>query len=168
MARHHRAQRPASGQTEALLETRTSKQELETSPPSRPDGAPEPNSSAGDRQQLDQLLATAPGVAADGRSIGGSSVTRAWRGGEATPSSRAVSFEEWLEWLLTTRVTEKSGTFTRFDLTQAVAATLPAGTASTEVEATVNRALASPASCRSVITGANAAQSMPRRTVATT
>ena len=38
------------------------------------------------------------------------------------------SFEEWLDWLLTTRVTEKDGTFTRFDLTQAVAAELPAGT----------------------------------------
>ena len=57
---------------------------------------------------------------------------------------RTVSFEEWLDWLLTTRVTEKDGTFTRFDLVQAVAAELPAGTPITVVESTVSRALASP------------------------
>ena len=38
-----------------------------------------------------------------------------------------MTFDEWLDWLLTDTVTEKSGTFTRFDLTQAVAAALPAG-----------------------------------------
>lgn len=58
---------------------------------------------------------------------------------------RVVGFEEWLEWLLTERVTEKSGTFTRFDLTQAVASTLPSGTSLAVVEATVDRALASSA-----------------------
>lgn len=57
----------------------------------------------------------------------------------------AESFEEWLEWLLTERVTEKSGTFTRFDLTQAIASTLPSDTSLAVVEATVDRALASSA-----------------------
>ncbi len=42
-------------------------------------------------------------------------------------------------------MTEKSGTFNRFELTQAVAADLPAGASLTVVEATVNRALACPA-----------------------
>lgn len=58
---------------------------------------------------------------------------------------RVVGFEEWLEWLLTERVTEKSGTFTRFDLTRAIASTVPAGTSLAVVEATVDRALASAA-----------------------
>ncbi len=56
---------------------------------------------------------------------------------------RSVSFDEWVDWLVTSRVTEKSGTFTRFDLTQAVGAVLPAGTELATVERTVNRALAS-------------------------
>jgi AAA domain/TrwC relaxase/UvrD-like helicase C-terminal domain len=69
----------------------------------------------------------------------------AWQAGRSTPTIREVTFDEWVEWLLTTRVTEKSGTFTRFDLTQAVAAELPTGTTITDVETTVGRALASPA-----------------------
>ena len=55
-----------------------------------------------------------------------------------------MSFDEWVDWLVTTRVTEKSGTFTRFDLTQAVGAALPTDTSLAAVEATVNRAIASP------------------------
>jgi conjugative relaxase-like TrwC/TraI family protein len=63
----------------------------------------------------------------------------------STIAPRVVGFEEWLEWLLTERVTEKSGTFTRFDLTGAIASTVPAGTSLAVVEATVDRALASSA-----------------------
>jgi conjugative relaxase-like TrwC/TraI family protein len=91
--------------------------------------------------QLDQLLSAGTVVAAavdrwaiptDRRTTDGS--------GSAV---RAVSFEEWVDWLLTTRVTEKSGTFTRFDLASAVGSALPADTSLATLEATVNRALAS-------------------------
>ena len=67
-----------------------------------------------------------------------------WTAGGDGSAVRAVSFDEWVDWLVTTRVTEKSGTFTRFDLAQAVGSALPADTGLATVEATVNRALASP------------------------
>ncbi len=70
---------------------------------------------------------------------------RVWGSGGSTVTTRAVTFDEWVDRLLTTRVTEKSGTCTRFDLTQAIAVALPAGSTITLVEATVNRALATPA-----------------------
>ena len=70
---------------------------------------------------------------------------RVWGAGGSTVTTRIVTFDEWVDRLLSTRVTEKSGTFTRFGLTQAIAVVLPAGSTITLVEATVNRALATPA-----------------------
>ena len=67
-----------------------------------------------------------------------------WSGGESTVVPRVASFEEWPEWLLETRVTANDATFTRFDLTQAIASTLP-GTSITTIESMVQHALASPA-----------------------
>jgi conjugative relaxase-like TrwC/TraI family protein len=92
--------------------------------------------------ELDQLLAASsfPAEAVD-RWVIPTDRRTAGRDGSAV---RAVSFEEWVDWLVTNRVTEKSGTFTRFDLTQAVGAALPTDTSLAAVEATVNRALASP------------------------
>ena len=66
-----------------------------------------------------------------------------WSGGESTVVPRVASFEEWPEWLLETRVTANDATFTRFDLTQAIASTLP-GTSITTIESIVQGALASP------------------------
>jgi conjugative relaxase-like TrwC/TraI family protein len=95
--------------------------------------------------ELEKLLATVPGPPASGEHDRWFIRDATWHDGESTPAARAVSFDEWVDWLLTTRVTEKSGTFTRFDLTQAIAAVLPAGTTITAVETTVGQALASPA-----------------------
>jgi conjugative relaxase-like TrwC/TraI family protein len=67
-----------------------------------------------------------------------------WSAGESTVVPRVVEFEEWLEWLLETRVTANAGTFTRFDLTQAIASALH-GTSITTIESLVQRALASSA-----------------------
>lgn len=89
---------------------------------------------------LDQLLASA------GTTASAQSGRRDIPTHPATAGVLATaSFEEWLEWLLTERVTEKSGTFARFDLTQAIASTLPHDTSLAVVEATVDRALASAA-----------------------
>ena len=75
--------------------------------------------------QLEQLLASVvPAVARSGYVV--EDVT--WRAGIRQVSSRLVGFDEWLDWLLDTRVTAKTATFTRFDLTQAIAAALPAST----------------------------------------
>ncbi len=93
--------------------------------------------------ELEALLATAPTpvmVDSDRWIIHDTT----WRRGESTPNDRVVTFDEWLEWLLTTRVTDKSGTFNRFDLTQAIAAALPTSITLAAVEATTSRALASP------------------------
>ncbi len=68
-----------------------------------------------------------------------------WRHGVRSVTTRVVGFDEWLDWLLDHRVTVNDGTFTRHDLTRAVASTLPASTSVEVVEATVQRALASPA-----------------------
>ena len=90
--------------------------------------------------QLEQLLASVvPAVARSGYVV--EDVT--WRAGIRQVSSRLVGFDEWLDWLLDTRVTAHDGTFTRFDLTQAVASALPASTSIDVVETTVQRALAS-------------------------
>ena len=67
-----------------------------------------------------------------------------WSAGESTVVPRVVEFEEWLEWLLETRVTANAGTFTRFDLTQAIASELH-DTTITTIESLVQRALASSA-----------------------
>ena len=132
----------AAGQ--ALLETRTSKHQLDDFATLEAGWRTRAEQLGWGPTQLDQLLAATP----DPSPVDGGEpwVIRetSWRAGEATPLMRTVSFEEWLDWLLTTRVTEKAGTFTRFDLVQAVAAELPAGTPITVVESTVSRALASP------------------------
>ncbi len=92
--------------------------------------------------QFEQLLASmVPATMADGFVVEDES----WHGGVRTVSTRLVGFDEWLEWLLETRVTAHDGTFTRFDLTRAVASARPASTSVEVVEATVRRALASPA-----------------------
>ena len=69
----------------------------------------------------------------------------AWRHGVRSVTTRLVGFDEWLDWLLDHRVTAHDGTFTRFDLTRAVASALPVSTSVEVVEATVQRALGSPA-----------------------
>ena len=68
-----------------------------------------------------------------------------WRHGVRSVTTRLVGFDVWLDWLLDHRVTAHDGAFTRFDLTRAVASALPASTSVDVVEATVQRALASPA-----------------------
>jgi conjugative relaxase-like TrwC/TraI family protein len=92
--------------------------------------------------QLEALLADASAPAKSARQLW---VIREvqWQAGEPTRVTRVVGFEEWLDWLLTSRVTANDGTFTRFELTQAIAANVPAGTTIEAVEAVVQRALAS-------------------------
>ena len=92
--------------------------------------------------ELEQLLAA---VTVEPRPAGYVVEDVTWRAGTQSRRSRMVGFEEWLTWLLDTRVTAHDGAFTRFDLIQAVAATLPASTSIEIVEATAQRALASPA-----------------------
>jgi conjugative relaxase-like TrwC/TraI family protein len=137
----HRGVEGLDAKNQALLDTRPSKQvptdfaSVEEEWRQRADALP------WGPTQLDQLLSARPVVAA--------AVDRwvipsdRWTADGGRPAVRAVSFDEWVDWLVTTRVTEKSGTFTRFDLTQAVGAALPADTSLATLEATVNRALAS-------------------------
>lgn len=66
-----------------------------------------------------------------------------WAAGRLSIVARSVSFDEWLEWLLTSRVTATNATITRFDLTSAVASAMPAGASSSAVDAVVQRCLAS-------------------------
>ena len=95
--------------------------------------------------EVDALLAAGGGVGVGGGSSGWWTIReQVWRAGEATTVERTVGFDEWVDWLLTERVTEKSGTFTRFELTQDVATAMPVGTALEVVERTTARALASP------------------------
>ncbi|HEX4980296.1 MAG TPA: MobF family relaxase, partial [Ilumatobacteraceae bacterium] len=92
--------------------------------------------------QLEQLLASGvPAVAPNGFVV--EHVT--WRAGIQQVTSRLVGFDEWLEWLLDTRVTAHDGTFNRFDLTRAVAAAMPSSMSVEVVETTVQRVLASTA-----------------------
>ena len=92
--------------------------------------------------ELEQLLAsTVPAAVRGGFVIEDES----WRHGVRSVTTRLVGFDEWLDWLLDHRVTVHDGTFTRFDLTRAVASALPASTSVEVVEATVQRALGSPA-----------------------
>ena len=92
--------------------------------------------------ELDQLLAVTGPVVDSAAGFVVDDVV--WSGGESTVVPRVVEFEEWLEWLLETRVTANDATFARFELTQAIASELP-GTSITTIESTVHRALASPA-----------------------
>lgn len=92
--------------------------------------------------ELEQLLAsTVPAAVRGGHVI----EFESWRHGVRSVTTRLVGFDEWLDWLLDNRVTVHDGTFTRFDLTRAVASALPASTPVEVVEATVQRALGSPA-----------------------
>ena len=92
--------------------------------------------------QLEQLLASAIPAAVRGGFV---IEDESWRHGVRSGTTRLVGFDEWLDWLLDNRVTVHDGTFTRFDLTRAVASALPASTSVEVVEATVQRALGSPA-----------------------
>jgi len=131
----------AAARSEALLETRTNKQTPADFAAVEAAWRERADQLGWGPTQLDALLSGCTGVAtdserwmvpADGRSAAGDRVPM-----------RSVSFDEWVDWLVTSRVTEKSGTFTRFDLTQAVGAVMPAGTDLATVERTVNRALSS-------------------------
>ena len=132
----------AAARSEALLETRTSKQAPADFASVEAAWRERAEALGWGPTQLDQLLAASPHVAAEvGRWV---IPTDRWTADGDGSAVRAVSFDEWVDWLVTTRVTEKSGTFTRFDLAQAVGSALPADTSLATVEATVNRALASP------------------------
>jgi conjugative relaxase-like TrwC/TraI family protein len=141
----HRGVEGPVSKTEALLVTRASKHDLDDFTTLEAAWRERANGLGWGPQQLDALLACAPHVGADAGIDRWVIRESSWSGGRSTTVGRVVSFEEWVDWLLTTRVTEKSGTFNRFELTQAVAADLPAGTSLAVVEATVNRALACPA-----------------------
>ena len=86
--------------------------------------------------ELDQLLATTDPVLDRGRGFVVNNV--AWSSGESTVVPRVAEFKEWLEWLLETRVTANDATFTRFDLTQAIASELH-GTSITTIESMMHR-----------------------------
>lgn len=92
--------------------------------------------------QLEQLLASAIPAAVPGGFV---IEDESWRHGVRSVTTRLVGFEEWLDWLLDHRVTVHDGTFTRHDLTRAVTSALPASTSTEVAEATVQRALGSPA-----------------------
>ncbi len=92
--------------------------------------------------QLEQLLASAIPAAVRGGFV---VEDESWRHGVRSVTTRLVGFEEWLDWLLDHRVTAHDGTFTRHALTRAVTSALPASTSMEVVEATVQRALGSPA-----------------------
>lgn len=137
-------QGPAA-KTEALLETRTSKRDLDDFPTLEAAWRDRADGLGWGPAQLDTLLASRPPLRTADDSERWVIHETGRQDGRATTVARVAGFDEWVDRLLTTRVTETSGTFTRFELTQAVAADLPAGTSLTEVEATVNRAIACPA-----------------------
>ncbi len=92
--------------------------------------------------QLEQILASATPSAVRGGFV---IEDESWRHGVRSVTTRVVGLDEWLDWLLDHRVTAHDGAFTRHDLTRAVASALPASTSVDGVEATVQRALGSPA-----------------------
>ena len=128
----------------ALLETRTSKHLLDDFAVLEAAWRDRATALGWGPAQLDQLLANVPDP---GSRTGGDRwiIAQEAFAGDGCEVVRVVDFEAWVEWLLTTRVTEKSGTFTRFDLAQAVAAILPTGNRINDVDRTVRRVLASPA-----------------------
>jgi conjugative relaxase-like TrwC/TraI family protein len=124
---------------EALLATRTSKREVGDVQSIEAAWRQRAEALAWGPQQLEQLL-TGPAPSPASPYV----VEEVnWRGGESTTMHRAVNFDTWLDWLLEHRLTAHETTFTRFDLTQAVAATLGPNLAANSVEAAVYRALAS-------------------------
>jgi conjugative relaxase-like TrwC/TraI family protein len=133
----------AAAAAEALLDTRTSKQTVADFTSVEAAWHERADSLSWGPVQLDRLLASAqptPEPVSERWVIR----ERVWRADESTTVVRVVGFDEWLEWLLETRVSEKESTFTRFDLTQAVAAELPVRTTIEHVEGIVRRALGSP------------------------
>jgi conjugative relaxase-like TrwC/TraI family protein len=138
----HRGVEGLEAKNEALLETRPSKPTATDFASVEAEWRKRAEQLGWGPTELDQLLAASPRVAAvaDRWVI----PTDLWTAGGDGSAVRAVSFDEWVDWLVTTRVTEKSGTFTRFDLAQAVGSALPSDTGLATVEATANRALASP------------------------
>ena len=129
----------------AALETRTSKQLLADFAVLEVEWRERAEALGWGPVQLDTLLASATSATVGAGGERWTIQERVWRAGESTVVEREVGFEEWIDWLLTDRVTEKSGTFTRFDLTQSVASALPVGTPIGDVERVVARALGSPA-----------------------
>ena len=129
-----------TAKTEALLETRTSKHLLDDFATLETGWHQRADALGWGSAELDDLLGSGRRVDPDRGERWVIRVPSCERGGPASEAC-VVGFEEWVEWLLTTRVTDKSGTFTRFDLTQTVASELP-GTSITMIESTVHRALA--------------------------
>ncbi|MDW3212625.1 MAG: MobF family relaxase [Ilumatobacteraceae bacterium] len=131
---------------QALLETRTSKHALEDFRTLQTDWHERANSVGWGSTNVDELLAGAAGPSDEGERW----VIPSWEWHPERPTRTEVevTFEEWAEWLLTAFATEKTGTFDRFHLAQAVAAHAPAGASLERVERTVDRILASPAVVR--------------------
>ena len=127
----------------ALLETRTSKQGLDDFRTLQADWHDRAEALGWAATRLEELLAAAPGPCAD-EPERWTIPSWEWHPERPTKIEIPVPFEQWAEWLLTAYVTEKSGTFTRLDLAQAVAAHLPTGASTERVERTVDRMLASP------------------------
>jgi conjugative relaxase-like TrwC/TraI family protein len=131
---------------QALLETRTSKHQLDDFRVLEADWRQRAEAVGWGQSQLDALLAAAsPARPVDG-------MPQRWVipvafviDGQTIVVENEVPFDAWVDRLLTQNVTEKSGTFTRFDLTRAIAAELPVGTSLDVVERVVAAALASPA-----------------------
>jgi conjugative relaxase-like TrwC/TraI family protein len=127
---------------EAILATRASKQTPADWTVIEADWRARADAMGWGPAELEHLLATAGPVDANGRGFVVTDVV--WSGGESTVVPRVVGFEEWLEWLLETRMTASDGAFTRLDLSQAIASELH-GMSITTIEAMVQRSLASPA-----------------------
>lgn len=136
-------QEGAAAATTALLATRTSKQvpaDVDTIEAAWRDRAIKLRWGP---EELNRLLGDRP--APKNAPIDETWVVReaSWTAGRLSIVTRSVSFDEWLEWLLATRVTATDATFTRFELTSAVASVMPAGASSAAVDAVVQRCLAS-------------------------
>ena len=136
----------AGAEGKALLETRTSKQQLDDFQVLEADWRDRAEALGWGQSQLEALLAVAKPSWPVER------IPQRWAvpaeveiNGETVVVDNEVSFDEWLDGLLTRSVTEKSGTFTRFDLAQTIAAQLPVGASLDVAERVVTAALASPA-----------------------
>jgi conjugative relaxase-like TrwC/TraI family protein len=134
----------AKAAEDARLDTRTSKKRLGDLPSLQADWLERAEALGWGPSKLEALLAGTPEPQCDDpeRWV---IPSWEWHPDTSTKSETEVPFEQWTEWLLTEVVTEKTGTFTRFQLTEAVAAHLPAGASLERIERTVDRMLASPA-----------------------
>jgi hypothetical protein len=99
---------------EAILATRASKQTPADWAVVEADWRTRADAMGWGPTELDQLLTIAGPAVARGCFVVNDVV---WSGGESTVLPRVVEFEEWLEWLVETRVTANDATFTRFNLT---------------------------------------------------